>query len=85
MVYPFRQDQRRPALTDNVQHVLDDEGIARVVAGRRVINFVNGRLLGLDGKPKGLSDAEDEMTKRPGGGLLMGHSRDIECRRIASG
>jgi hypothetical protein len=85
MVYPFRQDQRRPALTGNVQHVLDDEGIARVVAGQRVINFVNGRLLGLDGKPKGLSDAGGRDDETAGRRLAHGHSRDIECRRIASG
>ena len=31
---------------------LDDQGIARLVASQRVIDFVDGRLLGLDGKPK---------------------------------
>ena len=59
MIDPFRQDQWRSASTDSVQHVLHNEGIAGFVVSQRIVNFVNGRLVSLWGKPKSCRTRDD--------------------------
>ncbi len=72
LIDPFRQDQWRSASTDSVQHVLDNEGIAGFVVSQCIVNFVNGRLVRLRGKPKSCRTREDKMPKGPGGSLFTG-------------